>query len=364
MTIPFVDLKLQYDSIREEIQKEVEEVFYNAEFILGKRVESFEKSFADYCGKKYCVGVNSGTSALHTALLSYGIGKGDEVITVPNTFIATAEAISHCNSLPKFVDINKETYTMDAEKIEKAITKKTKAIIPVHLFGQSADMKPIQEIAEKHSLKIIEDCAQSHGAEYLKKKLPFTETGCFSFYPAKNLGAFGEAGAIVTDSREVFEKAKLLRAHGEFPKGIHSVIGYNYRMEGIQGTILGVKLKHLDKWINARRKNAGIYNKLLAKSNVVVPIEADYAKHVFHLFVVQSEKRDQLRSFLESKGISTGIHYPVPVHLQKAYEFLGLKSGSFPVAEAIMQRIVSLPMFPELSEGQIVEVCRAVKEFK
>ncbi|MDO8537736.1 MAG: DegT/DnrJ/EryC1/StrS family aminotransferase [archaeon] len=362
--VPFVDLKQQYNSIRGEILKEVEEVFSNTEFILGKKVELFEKNFADFCGKKYCIGVNSGTSALHVALLSYGIGLGDEVITVPNTFIATAEAISHSGAKPVFVDINEKTFTMNPEKLEKAITKKTKAIMPVHLFGQPADMKPIIEIAEKHSLKIIEDCAQSHGAQYLKKVVPVTETGCFSFYPAKNLGAFGEAGAVVTDSIEVFEKSKLFRAHGENPKGTHSVVGYNYRIEGIQGAILNTKLKYLNSWINARRKNAKLFNELLSESNVSVPFEADYAKHAFHLYIVKSNARDKLKQFLDTKTIGTGIHYPSPIHLQKAYAFLGLKEKSFPVAENSMKQILSLPMFPELSAEQIEYVCNAVKEFK
>ena len=360
MIVPFVDLKIQYNSIKEEILKEVEEVFSNTEFILGKKVELFEKNFADFCGKKYCVGVNSGTSALHVALLSYGIRQGDEVITVPNTFIATAEAISHSGAKPVFVDVNAETFTMNPEKLEKAVTRKTKAIMPVHLFGQPADMKPIKEIAEKHSLKIIEDCAQSHGAEYLKKVVPFTETGCFSFYPAKNLGAFGEAGTVVTDSIEVFEKAKLFRAHGENPKGTHSVVGHNYRIEAI----LNAKLKYLNSWINARRKNAELFNELLSESSVIAPIEADYAKHCYHLYIVKSNARDKLKQFLETKTIGTGIHYPTPIHLQQAYAFLGLKEKSFPVAENSIKEILSLPMFPELSQQQIEYVCEKINEFK
>jgi len=364
MDVPFVDLKAQHNAIRQELDEAIKNILDNTAFVLGDAVEEFEQDFAGYCDAKHCVGVGNGTQALHLALLAHGIKQGDEVVTVPNSFIATAEAISHAGAKPVFVDINAESYTMDAGKLEQAITENTKAIVPVHLYGQPADMKPIMEIAEKKGITIVEDCCQAHGAEYNGKKVPVSGTGCFSFYPAKNLGAIGEGGALVSDNEEVYEKAKVLRAHGESPKNVHSVIGFNYRMEGIQGAVLGVKLKHLDKWIEARRKNAKEYDRVLDDANVVKrPVEQEYAKHAYHLYEIQAEKRDELREFLEGKGIHTGIHYPTPIHLQPAYSSLGLKEGSFPAAEAAMKRIVSLPIFAELTVEQIAFVVEQLKQF-
>lgn len=363
MKLPFVDLKLQYNAMKEEVRKEIDEVLNNTEFILGHKVKNFEDRFADYCSKKYTVCVNSGTSALHLALVAEGIKQGDEVITVPNTFIATAEAISYTGAKPVFVDIDKSTYNIDPAKIETVITKKTKAIVPVHLYGQPADMIPIKEIAEMHGIKIIEDCCQAHGAEYRGKRVPFAEIGCFSFYPAKNLGAYGEGGAIVTDDDELAEKIRMLRDHGQRKKYCHKYVGYNYRMDGFQGAVLNAKLKYLDKWINARREKAKLYNELL-RGVVETPKEAEYAKHVYHLYVIRTKERDRLIEYLSSKNIATGIHYPVPIHLQEAYSFMGLNKGSFPEAEKAANEIVSLPIYPEISEEQINYVASATREFK
>jgi len=360
MQVPFVDLKKQYQNIKAEIEPVIQEVVENGMFILGPKVQEFETNFAAYCGKKDAVGVNSGTSALHLALTAAGVGKGDEVITTPNTFIATLEAISHCNAVPKLVDIDKEDYLMDVSKLEQAITEKTKAIIPVHLYGQTVDMKPVQEIAEKHNLIVIEDAAQAHGAEYNGIKAPVGDLGCFSFYPAKNLGAFGEGGAVVGNNEEIIEKVRLLRAHGEKPKNTHSSIGYNYRMDGIQGAALSIKLRYLDEWNSQRREAAKLYSQIL-DGTVQVPVEREGRKHVYHLYVIQTENRDNLLEALGKEGIGCGIHYPVPVHLQPAYSFLGYGKGSFIVSEKVQDRILTLPIFPEIEKEQIEYVGQKVK---
>lgn len=359
--VPFLDLKSQYNKIKNEIQKEINWVLENSSFILGEKVKELEINFAKYCNKKYAIAVNSGTAALHLALLAKGIGKDDEVITVPNTFIATAEAISYTGAKPVFVDVD-ETHNIDASKIEDKITSKTKAIIPVHLFGQPANMEPIIEIAKKYNLDIIEDCCQAHGAEYNSKKVPVSDLGCFSFYPGKNLGAYGEGGMIVTDNEETAKKCLVLRTHGEYPKNIHKLIGFNYRMDGIQGAILNAKLKYLDEWTNKRIEIAELYDKLL-KDIVNTPKKADYAKHVYHLYVIKVKERDKLAEFLKSKGIDTGIHYPKPIHLQEAYKELGLTPGTYPVAEQFAKEILSLPLYPELTTEQISYVVDEIKEF-
>lgn len=361
--IKFVDLKSQYLSIKKEIDDAVAQVLDSTHFILGENVSGFEKEFADYCNAKFSVGVNTGTSALHLALLAKGIGKGDEAITVPNTFIATCASISYTGAVPKFVDIDKDTYTMSPKALEKAITNKTKVIIPVHLFGQPANMKEIIEIAEKHDLAVIEDACQAHGAEHHGKKVPVSGIGCFSFYPGKNLGAYGEGGAVVSNDNELIEKVKAYRDHGQVRKNVHKYIGYNYRLEEIQAAILRVKLRHLGKWTEMRRKNAKIYNGLLENSNVVGPAEAPFNKHVYHLYVARAKNRQKLVEHLSSSGIQTGVHYPIPVHLQEAYGHLCYKKGSFPVAEEYSDEILSLPMFPELKEEEIREVVNSIKEF-
>jgi dTDP-4-amino-4,6-dideoxygalactose transaminase len=364
MQVNFVDLKAQYLTIKPEIDRAIEGVITNTAFVLGKAVEELEKKFAGYCEVKHCLGVNSGTSALIMALQALGIGEGDEVITTPNTFIATAEAISQAGAQPVFVDIAENSYNLDPTKLEKAITKKTKAIIPVHLYGQPADMDPILKIAEKHKLPIIEDSCQAHGALYRGQKTgSLGLVGCFSFYPGKNLGAYGEGGAVTTNSDEIAQKIKMLRDHGSAKKFYHEYIGNNCRLEGIQGAVLSVKLDHLDDWNVKRRKNADLYRKYLKGTGVILPEEMPYAKHVYHVFCIRVKERDKLIDFLKQKGIFTNIHYPIPIHLQKAYSFLGYKTGSFPVTERVVDEILSLPMFAELTEEQIKYTADSIKEF-
>ncbi len=363
MKIPFSDLRTQYELIKEEIGINIAEVIDGSSYILGEKVKNFENKFADYCNSKYAVAVNSGTSALHLALVAKNIKHGDEVITSPNTFVATAEAISYTGAKPVFVDIDSKTYNIDTSKIEKAITKKTKAIIPVHLYGHPVDMDPIMEIAEKYNLEIIEDCCQSHGSEYKGKRVPVSNIGCFSFYPSKNLGAYGEGGIIVTNDEEVAEKASILRDHGQKEKYVHEYIGYNYRMDGFQGAVLGVKLKYLDKWIELRRKNAKLYNQLLEKTNIVIPHEAEYAKHVYYLYVIKVKDRDKLQSHLQKEGIATGLHYPIPIHLQNSYKYLNILEGSYPVSESYVKEILSLPMYAELNENQVRYIVSAIQDY-
>lgn len=361
--VKFVDLKAQYNSIKDDVRKAIDEVLESTTFILGQQLMNFEKEFAGFCNAKCCVGLNTGTSALHLALLAKGIGKGDEVITTPNTFFSTCEAISYTGAIPQFVDIDKETYNMDIKKLENAITPKTKAIIPVHLYGQPADMKEIMEIAEKHNLIVIEDACQAHGSEHNKKRVPIADIGCFSFYPAKNLGAYGEGGAVVTNDKEVDEFVRAYRDHGQVKRHAHKYIGYNYRFEEMQAAVLRVKLKHLDKWIDMRRKNARIYDELLEDSDAVIPVEKSYNKHVYHLYVIRVKHRQKLIEHLNSKVVQTAIHYPTPIHLQEAYSFLGYKNGSFPIAEQYVDEILSLPMYPELKQEEIAFVVKSVKEF-
>jgi dTDP-4-amino-4,6-dideoxygalactose transaminase len=409
MKVPFIDLKAQYDLIWEDIQTSLNKVLESTAFSGGPFVAQFEKEFAAYCGCKHAIGVGSGTDALWVTLLAIGIGPGDEVITVPNSFIATAEAISYCGARPVFVDIDESTYNMDPNKLEDYLKKrfasyamrsapydtrsapKPKAVIPVHLFGQSADMDSIMEIAQKYGLFVVEDACQAHGAEYLSRKetynppkYPFIKggvvgfsdegrwrkagtignAGCFSFYPGKNLGAYGEAGAVVTNNDTLAEKIKIFRDHGQPVKYCHDCIGWNARMDGFQGAVLGVKLRYLDEWNESRRRNARRYNNLLSSiEGMKIPKEAEYAMHVYHLYVIRTENRDELIRNLSEKNISCGIHYPLPIHLQKAYEFLGLKKGAFPAAEKYAGELVSLPMYPELTEEQIAYVVEGIKEF-
>lgn len=360
--VPFADLKAQYKSIKKEIDAAINNTLENTSFIMGNAVCNFEKEFASYCEAKNCIGASSGTSALLVALKAAGIKEGDEVITTPHTFIATAEAISELKAKVKFVDINEETYTIDPDKIKKMISKKTKAIIPVHLYGQPADLDPINEIAEKNNLIVIEDCAQSHGARYKGKRVPVSRIGCFSFYPGKNLGAYGDGGAVVTDDGEIAEKCRMITDHGrkKGDKYVHSILGSNYRLDALQAAVLSVKLSHLDEWIKKRRSNAGRYNDLL-KDIVIVPREVEYSKHVYHLYVIRTEYRDRMQKFLNENGISTGIHYPLPLHLQPAYEGLGHKEGDFPITEKVCKEVLSLPMFPELTANQIEYVSKSIR---
>lgn len=361
--IPFLDLKAQYESIQEEIQTAVRASFASSDFTLGQEVAAFEEEFAAYCGGKYGIGVNSGTSALHLALLVAGIGPGTEVITVSCTFVATVAAIDYAGGRPIFVDVDPQTLNMDPRQVEAAITERTKAILPVHLHGQPADLDPIMEIARRHQLVVIEDAAQAHAAEYKGRRVgSIGDFGCFSFYPGKNLGAYGEAGIVVTNNREHARTIRMLRDWGQERKYHHVLKGYNYRMEGVQGAILRVKLRHLDAWTDARRQHATFYNEALRGTDLHTPIEAPYARHVFHVYAVRTPERDRVLQFLQAKNISTGIHYPIPVHLQKAYMEFGYKAGDLPVTERSSDELLSLPMFPELRKGQIEAVCEAVRE--
>jgi len=365
--IPLVDLKAQYNSIKTEIDNAIQRVLDNTSFIMGDELKKFEEEFALFCNTKYAIGVANGSDALILALRACGIGEDDEVITVPHTFISTAEAISNVGGKVVFVDIDPKTYTIDVSTIEEKITKKTKAIIPVHLYGQPADMRPIMELAKKYNLKIIEDAAQAHGAEYKDKKVgSIGDVACFSFYPGKNLGAYGDAGMITTNNEEISKKLKLLRNHGRITKKYeHEIEGYSSRLDNLQAAILRVKLRHLNKWNNMRRENAKKYNELLSNiDGIITPYEADYAKHVYHLYVIRTENQDKLREELKSEGIATGIHYPIPLHLQPAYNYLGYKRGDFPVTEKASQEILSLPMYAELGDEQIEEIIELVKYFK
>jgi len=361
--VPFLDLKAQYESIKDDIHSAVTAVLASTQYTLGREVAAFEEEFAAYSGGKFGIAVNSGTSALHLALLAAGIGPGDEVITVSCTFVATAAAIDYTGAKAVFVDVDPETLNMDAGKVEAAITRRTKAILPVHLHGQPADLDPILEIAGRHGLKVIEDAAQAHGAEYRGRRVgSIGDLGCFSFYPGKNLGAYGEGGMVVTDNEEYAQTIRMLRDWGQERKYHHVLKGFNYRMEGIQGAILRVKLRHLEAWTEARRRHAALYNELLAGSGVATPVEAPDVRHVYHVYAIRTPYRDSLQAALQSKGIQTGIHYPIPVHLQPAYRDFGYGPGDLPVTERAAAELLSLPMFSELSKSQIEEVSAAVRE--
>jgi dTDP-4-amino-4,6-dideoxygalactose transaminase len=363
MKVPFLDLKTQYDSIREEVLEAFEQVLENTAFAGGPFVARFEKNFADFCQCQHAIGVGSGTEALWLALLGLGIGPGDEVMTVPNTFIATAEAISYCGATPVFVDIDAETYTMNPDLLEAAITPKTKAIIPVHLFGQMADMDKIMAIAKRHNLFVVEDACQAQGATYKGRRAgSIGDAGCFSFYPGKNLGAYGEAGAVVTNNSELALMIKQLRDHGQTKKYYHEYVGWNARMDGFQGAVLEIKLKYLEGWNESRRQVAKAYKELFFdEEEIILPKPAPYAMHVFHIFAIRVPDRDALINSLKAMNIHCGIHYPVPLHLQKAYRFLNISEGSFPVAEKCAREFVSLPMYPELRDEQIGFVARELK---
>ena len=363
MKIPLVNLKRQYLSIQGEIDSVIKDVINNSAFILGEYTDEFEKSFSQYCGVKYCVGLNSGTDGLRLAFLAAGIKHGDEVITVPNTFIATTEPLGNLGARPVFVDIDPKTYLIDTNKIEKAITSRTKAIVPVHLFGQMANMADIMKIAQKHNLKVIEDCAQAHGAEQNGSKAgTFGDVGIYSFYPGKNLGAYGDAGCIITNNKEYYDYIKKSRNHGRINKYDHEYEAYSSRMDGIQAAILNAKLKHIDDWNNNRRKIAEKYNELLP-NEIEKPIELKGNRHVYHLYVIRLKNRDKLLQYLETNGIQAGIHYPILLHLQKAYAYLKLKKGTFPVSENIAEEIISLPLFPELKDDEIQFIVEALQKF-
>jgi dTDP-4-amino-4,6-dideoxygalactose transaminase len=363
--IPFLDLKAQYESLKNEIDSAIQNVIDNTAFILGKAVSDFENDFAKAHNVKHCIGVSSGTDANHLALWSLGITNGDEVLIPANTFVATAWGATLCGATPVFVDCEEDSYNIDPEKIEEKITSKTKAIVAVHLYGQPANLKALKEITAKHNIFLVEDAAQAHLAEYNNQKIgSFGRSASFSFYPGKNLGAFGEGGAVITNDDDIALKIKKFREHGSVKKYYHETYGTNYRMEGIQGAVLGVKLKHLDVWTNKRRSVAEKYfEQLKDLQEIVLPKEMPYAKHVYHLFVIQTSRRDELQNFLNKNEISTGLHYPVPLHLQECFEHLGYKKGDFPNTEKLAENCLSLPMFPELTDDQITFVCEKVKQF-
>jgi dTDP-4-amino-4,6-dideoxygalactose transaminase len=367
MNIPFVDLKAQYNSIKNEVDQAMADVLSKTAFIGGPIVKAFENNFAAYCGVEYCVGVGNGTDALSIALRALGIGAGDEVITAANSFIATSEAITSTGARVVFVDINPKTYNMATDQIEDKITSRTKAIIPVHLFGQPVDMDPVFVLAKKHGLKIVEDAAQAHSAVYKGRKVgSMGDVACFSFYPGKNLGAYGDAGAIVTNDEKLALKARMIANHGRTEKYNHELEGVNSRMDGFQGAILDVKLRHLTDWTENRRKNAYLYNEYLKDTALVTPEEIENVKAVYHLYVVRvaSDLRESFQAHLKSKGVSSGIHYPIALPNLIAYEYLGHTENDFPEASKASHEIVSLPMFPELKEEQIAYIAEQVKEFQ
>lgn len=364
-TIPLVDLKEQFQPLKREIMAEIEGVLDKMQLFLGENVYQLEREFADYCGVRFAVGVGSGTDALHLSLRAVGVGHGDEVITVANTFIATAEAIVQAGARPVFVDIDAETYTMDPTKVEAAITERTKAIIPVHLYGHPADMDRIMAIARKHGLRVIEDACQAHGAEYKGLKVgTIGDAGAFSFYCSKNLGAYGEGGMMVTKDRDIATRVQMLRDHGQSSKYQHVVMGTNSRLDELQSAILRVKLRHLDKWNTMRRALAAEYNRqLFGIEEIVPPTERAYAEHVYHLYVIRTPDREGLRAWLRKHNIATGIHFPIPVHLQQAWLAAGFSGGSLPVTESTSQEILSLPMYPELTVDQVHYICQSVKDY-
>jgi dTDP-4-amino-4,6-dideoxygalactose transaminase len=361
--VPYLDLKAQYQSIKPEIDAAISNVLDSCQFVLGSEVAAFEQEFAAYSGATECIAVNSGTSALHLALLAGGVGPGDEVITVPYTFVASVAAVTYAGARPVLVDIDPHSFNMNPAAIEAAITPRTKAIMPVHLYGQPADMDPIMEIARRRGLIVIEDAAQAHGAKY--KGRPVGSIGdmtCFSFYPTKNLGAYGEGGAVTTNNREFARSIRMLRDWGQDRKYHHVVRAFNYRMEGFQGAILRVKLRHLKQWTEARRTIVSKYNRLLADSAVDLPQEMPWARHVYHVYTVRSDDRDALQAALLTEGIQTAIHYAVPVHLQPAYADLGYRKGALPQSETAANQVLSLPLYPELSEQAITFVAHAVRK--
>jgi dTDP-4-amino-4,6-dideoxygalactose transaminase len=363
--IPFLDLKAQYHQIKTEVDAAVLRAIESTQYVLGPEVTAFEKRFADYCGVGHCLAVNSGTSALHLALLAAGVGPDDEVITVSMTFVATTAAVLYCGAKPVFVDVDPVTWTMEPALIEAAITPRTKAILPVHLHGLMADMDPIMDIARRHGLVVIEDAAQAHGAEYKGRRAgSIGDFGCFSFYPGKNLGAYGEGGAVVTNEPGLARKMALLRDWGQEAKYNHVVAGYNYRMDGIQGAVLNVKMNYIEAWTEGRRAAAADYDRRLAKLSIVGPQPPSHSRHVYHVYALCLSRRDETLSALQEAGIGVGIHYPVPVHLQKAYANLGYGAGDLPVTERLANQFLSLPIYSELRPDQVAEVASQIEKVR
>jgi len=364
MNIPFVDLQAQYQALKPEMDAAVLAVMQRGDFILGGAVAEFEREFADYCGAKYAVGVDSGYSALELIIRACGIGPGDEVITAANTFIATTLAISNAGATPVLVDIDADTYNIDPARIEAAITPRTRAIMPVHLYGQPVDMDPILAIARKHGLLVFEDAAQGAGARYKGRTVgSLADAAGFSFYPGKNLGAYGDGGAVVTNNHEIAEKVRLLRNIGQKVKYYHEVKGFNNRLDTMQAAVLRVKLPHLDAWNASRRRAAATYAELLADLPMVTPVTAEDVEHIFHLYVVRVHNREALMEHLRQLGVATGLHYPIPIHLQPAYGELGYKRGDFPITEAFAETILSLPIFPELDDDKVAYVVDGIRDF-
>lgn len=362
--IPLIDLQAQYLLIKEDIQEAISRVLESSQFILGKEVEAFEQEFAHYCEARFSVGVNSGTAALHLALLALGIGPGDEVVTVSQTFVATVEAICWVGAKPVFVDIEEDTYNLNPSQLQSVITRKTKAIIPVHLYGHPADMDPILKIARQKKLWVIEDACQAHGALYKGRRVGgLGDAACFSFYPGKNLGAYGEGGAVVTNRPELATRIRKLRNHGGLEKYSHEMLGMNARLEGIQAAILRTKLPYLDRWNNLRRRHVSEYNALLQKSCLRLPKESPYVKSVFHLYVIRAPRRDELNAYLNRQGIGSIIHYPIPNHLLPCFKGLGYRKGDLPVTEKVSEEVLSLPLYPELTKEQIQTVADSIKSF-
>lgn len=362
--IPLVDLQAQYQSIKSEIDGAIAEVVESCQFILGPKVEAFETDFAAYCQSRFAIGLNSGTSAIHLALLAAGVGPGDEVITVSYTFVATVAGILYTGAKPVFVDIDPLTCNIDVAKLEAAVSSRTKVIMPVHLYGTCADMDPILECARRHNLIVVEDAAQAVAAEYKGQRAgSMGDLACFSFYPGKNLGAYGEAGAVVTNNEEYVTPLRELRDQGQSAKYLHERVGYNYRMEAIQGAVLGVKLKHLDDWTDARRRHAQAYSNALADSGIRLLEEPAGCKSVYHVFPLFTEQRDDLREYLHANGISSGIHYPIPVHLQRGFSHLGYGEGDLPQTEQVCREVMSLPMYPELTDETVLQIADSVRQF-
>lgn len=360
--IPFVGLKRQYATIRDEVHQAIQNVLDQCAFASGPAVAAFEAQFARYCGVRQCVGVNSGTSALHLALLACGVGPGDEVITVPMTFVATVWAISYVGARPVFVDIEPQTFTIDTGQVERAITSRTRAILPVHLYGQMAQLDPLLEICKRYGLALIEDAAQAHGATYYGRRAGAVgRVGCFSFYPGKNLGAYGEGGAITTNDDAIAERVRSLRDHAQSGRYRHEELGFNYRMDGIQGAVLSVKLGYLEAWNATRRQVATRYRALLAITPLTLPDESAGRRHVWHLYVVRHAERNRLQQALTAAGVATGLHYSIPVHLQPAYASLGYGLGDFPVSEQVAQECLSLPIYAELSETEQEHIAQVLQ---
>jgi dTDP-4-amino-4,6-dideoxygalactose transaminase len=364
LQVPFVDLKVLLDQLEDELIPAMMKVVQDGAFILGSEVSLFEQAFAEYCNTEYAIGVDSGTAALKLILEAFDIGPGDEVITTANTFIATALAVTHVGARPVLVDIDPQTYTMDVDALANAITPRTKAVIPVHLYGQPADMDPIRALADKHGLIVVEDACQAHGARYKGQRAgSIGDAAAFSFYPAKNLGAFGDGGMITTSNADIAEKIKMLRNMGQSRKYHHEVLGHNHRLDSIHAAVLRVKLPHLDEWNRSRSRSAELYGEMLADSGVITPTVAEHVEHVWHLYVVRSANRDDLCYHLAERNISTGIHYPIPIHLQPAYSNLGYQVGAFPITEQYANEILSLPMYAGLTEESISYVADAIRSF-